>query len=314
MIIVTGGAGFIGSQIIQSLNTLGYEDILVVDNLKNGYKFRNLVNLKIRDYQSKEDFITDVMAGSDFGDVEAVFHQGACSSTTEWDGQYMMENNYEYSKVLLHYCLEREIPFIYASSAATYGNTTTFVESSEHEGALNVYGYSKQLFDNYVRALWRDAKEDQESLSPVIGLRYFNVYGPGEAHKGSMSSVAYHLHQQMLKGENPKLFAGSEQFLRDFIYVEDVAKVNLWAMKSGVSGIFNCGSGRAEPFSAVANAVIAHHGRGTVEYIPFPEHLKGSYQAYTCADLTALRKAGCSIDFKTVAEGVSAYLKQLSLQ
>lgn len=308
MIIVTGGAGMIGSNIVKALNEIGINDILVVDNLKNGRKFKNLVDLDITDYMDRDDFLTQIMAGDNFGPIEAVFHQGACSATTEWDGKYMMLNNYEYSKELLHYCLDREIPFLYASSAATYGETSVFKEDQEYEGALNVYGYSKQQFDNYVRRLWQDAEEHGEKLSQITGFRYFNVYGPREQHKGSMASVAFHLNNQILAGENPKLFAGSEQFKRDFIYVGDVCKVNLWFMQNGVSGIFNCGTGNAESFEEVAKAVIKHHGKGEIETIPFPEHLKGAYQEFTQADLTKLRAAGCDVEFKTVAEGVAEYM------
>lgn len=308
MIIVTGGAGMIGSNIIKALNERGISDILVVDHLKNGRKFKNLVDLNIADYMDRDDFLTQIMAGDDFGPIDAVFHEGACSATTEWDGKYVMLNNYEYSKELLHYCLDREIPFLYASSAATYGDTDTFIEEPQYEGALNVYGYSKQQFDNYVRRLWQDAAEHKEKLSQITGFRYFNVYGPREQHKGSMASVAFHLNNQMNAGENPKLFAGSEHFKRDFVYVGDVAAVNLWFMDSGVSGIFNCGTGHAESFNEVANAVIKHHGKGQVETIPFPEHLKGAYQEYTQADLTKLRAAGCDLTFKTVAEGVAEYM------
>ncbi|KIF46926.1 ADP-L-glycero-D-manno-heptose-6-epimerase [Vibrio owensii 47666-1] len=308
MIIVTGGAGMIGSNIVKALNEAGINDILVVDNLKNGKKFKNLVDLDITDYMDRDDFLTQIMAGDDFGPIEAIFHEGACSATTEWDGKYMMLNNYEYSKELLHYCLDREIPFLYASSAATYGETETFVEEREYEGALNVYGYSKQQFDNYVRRLWKDAEEHGEQLSQITGFRYFNVYGPREDHKGSMASVAFHLNNQINAGEKPKLFEGSGHFKRDFVYVGDVCKVNLWFLENGVSGIFNCGTGRAESFEEVAKAVVKHHGKGEIQTIPFPEHLKGAYQEFTQADLTKLRAAGCDVEFKTVAEGVAEYL------
>ena len=308
MIIVTGGAGMIGSNIVKSLNDNGFNDILVVDNLKDGKKFKNLVDLDITDYMDKEDFITQIMAGDDFGTIDAIFHEGACSATTEWDGKYIMMNNYEYSKEVLHFCIEREIPFLYASSAATYGDTDTFVEEREYEGALNVYGYSKQQFDNYVRRLWADAEAHGETVSQITGFRYFNVYGPREQHKGSMASVAFHLNNQMNAGEAPKLFEGSDQFKRDFVYVGDVAAVNLWFLENGVSGIYNCGTGRAEPFRAVADAVIKHHGKGEVQSIPFPEHLKGAYQEFTQADLTKLRAAGCDVEFKSVADGVAEYM------
>ena len=312
MIIVTGGAGMIGSNIIKALNEQDTNDILVVDNLKNGKKFQNLVDLDIADYMDRDDFLTQIMAGDDFGPIEAIFHEGACSATTEWNGKYMMLNNYEYSKELLHYCIERDIPFLYASSAATYGETTTFIEEEQYEGALNVYGYSKQQFDNYVRRIWQDANEHDEKLPQITGFRYFNVYGPREQHKGSMASVAFHLNNQMNAGENPKLFAGSESFKRDFVYVGDVAAVNLWFMQNGVSGIFNLGTGNAESFEEVAKAVIKSHGQGNIETIPFPEHLKGAYQEYTQADLAKLRSAGCSHKFKTVAEGVAEYMSILN--
>ena len=202
MIIVTGGAGMIGSNLVKALNDRGHTDILVVDNLKDGTKFVNLVDLQIADYMDKEDFLAQIMAGDEFGPIEAVFHQGACSATTEWDGKYMMLNNYEYSKEVLHFCLEREIPFLYASSAATYGGRDhDFIEEPAYEGALNVYGYSKQLFDNYVRRLWDDAKAHGETLSQITGFRYFNVYGPREQHKASMASVAFHLNTQINEGK-----------------------------------------------------------------------------------------------------------------
>lgn len=313
MIIVTGGAGMIGSNLIKALNDSGINDILVVDNLKNGKKFSNLVDLDITDYMDKEDFLTQVMAGDDFGPIEAVFHQGACSATTEWDGKYMMLNNYEYSKELLHYCLEREVPFLYASSAATYGGRDhDFIEEREYEGALNVYGYSKQQFDNYVRRLQQDAQDHGETLSQITGFRYFNVYGPRENHKGSMASVAFHLNTQINNDENVKLFEGSDTFKRDFVYVGDVCKMNLWFWKNNKSGIFNCGTGNAEPFKEVADAVLKFHGKGQIEEIPFPEHLKGAYQAFTQADLTKVRAAGYNEEFKSVAEGVAEYMALLN--
>lgn len=307
MIIVTGGAGFIGSNIIKALNDKGHTDILVVDNLKDGTKFANLADLNIADYMDKEDFLISILADEDFGDVEAVFHEGACSSTTEWDGKYMMDNNYQYSKELLHWCLEHQIPFLYASSAATYGGRNSdFIEERQFEAPLNVYGYSKMLFDHYVRNILPEAQ------SQVCGFRYFNVYGPREGHKGSMASVAFHLNTQLNNGENPKLFEGSDGFKRDFIYVEDVASVNLWFWENAVSGIFNCGTGRAESFQEVADAALKYHQSGEIEYIPFPEKLKGRYQAFTLADQTKLRAAGYDKPFKTVAEGVADYMAWLN--
>ncbi|WGO83657.1 ADP-glyceromanno-heptose 6-epimerase [Arsenophonus apicola] len=309
MIIVTGGAGFIGSNIIKALNDIGRSDILVVDNLKNGAKFVNLVDLDIADYLDKEDFIASIMAGDNLGDVDAIFHEGACSSTTEWNGQYMMNNNYEYSKELLHYCIERDIAFLYASSAATYGGRSDhFIEERQYEKPLNVYGYSKFLFDQYVR------KVLPQITSQVCGFRYFNVYGPREGHKGSMASVAFHLNSQINQGQKPKLFAGSEKFKRDFIHVSDVAAVNLWCWQNKISGIFNCGTGKADSFQAVADAVIAFHQEKnlSVEYIAFPDKLKGCYQAFTEADLSKLRAAGYDKPFKTVAEGVANYMQWLN--
>lgn len=307
MIIVTGGAGFIGSNIVATLNQQGYRDILVVDNLTDGKKFANLADLDIADYLDKTDFLACLAQDKHFGQIEAIFHQGACSSTTEWNGRYMMENNYQYSKTLLHYSLKRKIPFLYASSASTYGGRDRdFIEQRQYEQPLNVYGYSKFLFDEYVR------QQLPTASSPICGFRYFNVYGPRENHKGSMASVAFHLHQQIEQGQNLKLFAGSEHFRRDFVYVGDVAAMNVWFWQNKKSGIYNCGSGRAESFQAIADAVIAYYQRGQVETIPFPEQLKGRYQTFTQADLTQVRNAGYLAEFKTVAQGVHQYLQILN--
>lgn len=308
MIVVTGGAGFIGSNIVKGLNDLGHKDILVVDDLTDGTKFSNLADLDIADYMDKDEFIAAIISHEDLN-IDVVFHQGACSSTTEWDGKFMMENNYDYSKDLLHYCLDFNIPFLYASSAATYGGRSdNFIEDRTYEKPLNVYGYSKFLFDQYVRQLLPKAN------SPICGFRYFNVYGPRESHKGSMASVAFHLNEQINKGEKPKLFAGSENFKRDFIYVGDVVEVNLWFWKNKISGIYNCGTGRAESFQAVANAVLTYHKKDEIDYIPFPEHLKGRYQSYTQADLTKFKQTKCPIEFKNVAEGTAEYMKWLNEQ
>ncbi|MCX8596745.1 MULTISPECIES: ADP-glyceromanno-heptose 6-epimerase [unclassified Gilliamella] len=308
MIVVTGGAGFIGSNIVKGLNDLGHKDILVVDDLTDGTKFSNLADLDIADYMDKDEFIAEIISGENL-DIEVIFHQGACSSTTEWDGKFMMENNYNYSKDLLHYCLDFDIPFLYASSAATYGGRSdNFIEERSYEKPLNVYGYSKFLFDQYVREILPQAN------SQICGFRYFNVYGPRENHKGSMASVAFHLNEQINKGEKPKLFTGSDNFRRDFIYVGDVVEVNLWFWKNNVSGIFNCGTGRAESFQSVADAVLNYHQKGEIDYIPFPDHLKGRYQSFTQADLTKFRKTGCPIEFKTVAQGTTEYMKWLNEQ
>ncbi len=312
MIIVTGGAGFIGSNIVRALNDQGVDDILVVDNLKNGVKFRNIADCDIADYMDKEDFIARVRAGGSFADrIEAVFHEGACSSTTEWDGKFIMHNNYEYSKELLHYCLARGIAYLYASSASVYGSGSVFSEKREYEEPLNMYGYSKFLFDQYVRRLLPGAG------SQVVGFRYFNVYGPREQHKGSMSSVAFHVNNQLHDTGVAKLFEGCDGYgngeqRRDFVYVDDVVAVNLWFMRHpDKSGIFNLGTGRSQPFNDVAKAVLDWHGRGKLEYIPFPEHLQGRYQSFTEADISALRAAGYDAPFKTVEEGVQLYMDWL---
>ena len=310
-IIVTGGAGMIGSNIIEGLNKSGHHDIIVVDHLKNRKKFRNISDLEISDYYDKKDFISLIKDGNDFGKIDAVHHEGACSDTLEWDGQYMMENNYEYSKVLLHYCLDRKIPFFYASSAATYGDSTVYKENPENENPINIYGYSKYLFDQYVR------RYESSFESQVVGFRYFNVYGPKEQHKGSMASVAFHFNNQIIAGENPKLFEGSGGFdngeqRRDFIFVGDVVKVNLWMMAHpDVTGIFNIGTGNSQSFNEVANSVINYHGKGEINYIPFPDELKDNYQSFTEADLTKLRTTGFDGSFKTVQEGVKEYMQWL---
>jgi len=310
-IIVTGGAGMIGSNIIEELNKSGHSDIIVVDHLKNGEKFRNISDLDISDYYDKKDFISLIRERNDFGQIDAVYHKGACSNTLELDGQYMMKNNYQYSKVLLHYCLDRKIPFFYASSAATYGGSTVYKENPENENPINIYGYSKYLFDQYVR------RHESSFESQVVGFRYFNVYGPKEQHKGSMASVAFHLNNQIIAGENPKLFEGSGGFdngeqRRDFIFVGDVVKVNLWMMAHpDVSGIFNIGTGNSQSFNEVANSVINYHGKGEINYIPFPDELKDNYQSFTEADLSKLRTTGFEDSFKTVQEGVKEYMQWL---
>ncbi len=313
MIIVTGGAGFIGSNIVKALNARGRSDIIVVDNLSSGVKFKNLADCEIADYLDKEDFIARIQAGDDFGGgVTAVFHEGACSSTTEWDGRYMMRNNYDYSKALLQWCLARKAAYIYASSASVYGAGRVFKEIREHEEPLNVYGYSKFLFDQYVRRILPTAQ------SQIVGFRYFNVYGPREQHKGSMASVAFHLNNQIQDTGKVKLFEGCDGYgngeqRRDFIYVGDAVDVNLWFLDHpDKSGIFNVGTGRSQPFNDIAHAVIAWHGRGELDYVPFPDHLRGRYQSFTEADISALRAAGYDKPFKTVEQGVELYLESLN--
>ena len=312
MIIVTGGAGFIGSNIIHGLNARGIDDILVVDDLGDGHKCLNLADLHIRDYADKDDFLRRIQAGEDFGPVEAVFHEGACSSTTEWDGRFVMAVNYEYTKALFGWCVARRIPLLYASSASVYGMGPDFREARECERPLNMYAYSKFLFDCHLRPLL--PKID----SQVVGLRYFNVYGPREQHKGTMASVAFHFYHQLREGGRVRLFEGCDGYAageqrRDFIHVDDVVAVNLWLLDNpGVSGIFNLGTGKAQSFNDVARAAIAWHGSGEIDYIPFPEHLKGRYQSFTEADMNALRTAGCAHEFMPVEAGVPRYLDWLA--
>lgn len=311
MIVVTGGAGFIGSNLIKGLNARGHTDILVVDELTNGKQFINLSDCDFAHYLDKADFLAQLTTGQRMPPIEAVFHQGACSSTTEWNGRYMMENNYAYSCALFHYCQAKQIPFIYASSAAVYGNGPNFIEQREYELPLNVYGFSKFQFDQYVR------RYGVASASPVVGFRYFNVYGPREQHKGDMSSVVFKWHNQLLRGETLKLFgahdgydAGMQQ--RDFVFVDDVVSANLWFYDNpGHSGIYNVGGGAAVSFRSVAEAVIEFHGRGEIEYIPFPPHLHGVYQSHTQADNSQLREAGYLQEFTSVADGVKSYLTWL---
>jgi ADP-L-glycero-D-manno-heptose 6-epimerase len=311
MIVVTGAAGFIGANIVHSLNQRGETDILVVDDLTDGTLFRNLAELNITDYMDKAEFLQKVKDNALPMGIRAIFHEGACSDTTEWNGRFMMENNYAYSKALLHWCLDHQVPFLYASSAAVYGASDEFREDLNCEKPLNVYGYSKWQFDQYVRRLMPTVK------SQVVGFRYFNVYGPREQHKGKMASVAYHLHQQIKAGESPKLFEGWDGYSdggqqRDFVYVGDVCKVNLWFFDNpDQSGIFNLGTGRAQSFLDVARAVIDYHGKGQVQFIPFPDELKGRYQSFTQADISQLRGAGYSEPFANVANGVTQYLQWL---
>ena len=313
MIIVTGGAGFIGSNLVRGLNRAGQDDIIVVDDLTDGRKFGNLVDCNISDYWDVEQLHLFVEKNQTFKtEVKALFHQGACAVTTEWDGRYMMQNNFEYSKLLLHYCLQHGIPFIYASSGSVYGIKQKFMEVPENEAPVNIYGYSKYLFDMYVRRLLQDAK------SQITGLRYFNVYGPREQYKKSMASVIYHFNEQILSSGYIKLFRGSGGFAdgeqrRDFIHVDDVVAVNLWFLEHcDKSGIYNVGTGKSRSFNDVAHLVMQWHGKGQVQYIGFPAELMDSYQSFTEADITALCNTGYPQKFITLETGVSQYLSWLN--
>ena len=329
-IVVTGAAGFIGSNIIAGLNARGIQDIIAVDDLTQGDKFKNLADLQIADYVDVDDFY-DLFAERAFGDIEAVFHEGACSDTMESDGKYMMDNNYTLSCELFHACQDQGTRLLYASSAATYGGSNTFSESPEFEKPLNVYGYSKLLFDQRLRR--EIGKQFENAATQVAGFRYFNVYGPREQHKGRMASVAFHQFHQFQTDGKVKLFgdyggysAGGQ--MRDFVFIDDVVAVNLWFFDHPEkSGIFNLGTGKAQPFNDVAISVInalrkrqneaalsideAARG-GLINYIGFPPALVGKYQSYTQADLSALRAAGCDHTFADVQTGVAAYMAWLS--
>ena len=326
-IIVTGAAGFIGSNIVKGLNARGISDIVAVDNLSNGQKFKNLADCDIAHYLDKHEFIRQVREHLVPHDIRAVFHQGACSNTMEHNGQYMMENNYQYSLDLLDWCQDERIPFLYASSAAVYGKGTAFREERALEKPLNVYGYSKFLFDQVVRR-----RIAQGLTAQVVGFRYFNVYGMREQHKGRMASVAFHHFNQYRSQGYVNLFGAYENYgngehSRDFVSVEDVAKVNLYFFDNfEKSGIFNLGTGRSQPFNdlaaATVNACRAAEGKPKlslaelveqqlIRYIPFPEDLAGKYQSFTQADTEKLRAAGYADDFYTVEQGVERYVAWL---
>ncbi len=325
-IAVTGAAGFIGSNIVKALNARGDYEVLAVDDLEQGDKFVNLVDCEIADYLDREAFLRGLDEGTFDGTLVAISHQGACSDTTESDGRYMMQNNYQYSRELLQYCTDEEIPCIYASSAAVYGPGPEFREDRACESPLNVYGYSKFLFDQYVRRNW-----DQRTAQ-VVGLRYFNVYGEREQHKARMASVAFHFFNQYRAGGRVRLFEGSGGYAngeqrRDFVSVEDVVAVNLFFLDHpGKSGIFNVGTGAAQSFNDVAvatvNACRRHANeaalsladmqrQGVIEYIPFPPELSGKYQSYTQADIGALRASGYDAPLLTVEQGVARYIEEL---
>jgi ADP-L-glycero-D-manno-heptose 6-epimerase len=330
MIIVTGGSGFIGSNLVHELNRIGESNILIVDNLapaKNlsGPKFLNLQGSSYADYMDKVEFRKALAAGAFDGvRVRAILHQGACSNTLEDDGRYMMDNNYTYSKEVLAFATEREIPLVYASTAAVYGLSETFAPTPENERPLNVYGYSKLVFDNYVRRRFADASAAIKST--VVGLRYFNVYGPREQHKGRMASVMNHFTAQLRESGGIKMFEGSGGYAdgeqrRDFVFVKDLCRVNLFfagllpeSPKAAVHAIVNAGTGEARTFKAVAEALMQVHGQGKVEYVAFPGDLRNRYQHFTEADVKGLREAGYLAPFTTLEEGVRQMYADASMQ
>jgi len=332
--VVTGAAGFIGSNLVTALNERGVTDIIAVDDMRQRdkedagqhQKFANLVDCDIADYLEHDEFLDQIEAGAHDGGVDAIFHLGACSDTTESDGRYMMRNNYGYSRALLDFCIRDEIQLIYASSAAVYGAGREFRESRDCEAPLNVYGYSKFLFDQLVR------RRFEERTAQIAGLRYFNVYGEREQHKGRMASVVWHFFNQYRATGQVRLFAGSGGYgdgeqRRDFVSVEDCVKVNLFLLDNpGRSGIFNVGTGAAQTYNEVAVATVnacrkargeapltlaAMRERGIIQYIAFPDDLRGRYQSYTQADIGALRSAGYESPFLDVEQGVSRYCQKL---
>ena len=333
-IVVTGAAGFIGSNLVKGLNARGITDIIAVDELTQGDKFRNLADLQISDYVDASVFYDNFAEGY-YGQIEAVFHEGACSDTMETDGKYMMANNYTLSCQLFQACQKRGARLLYASSAATYGGSDTFREDPAFELPLNVYGYSKLLFDQRMR---RDCGVNFERTlagrtHQVVGFRYFNVYGPREQHKGRMASVAFHQFNQFKAEGKVKLFGEYGGYtpggqMRDFVFIDDVVAVNLWFFDHpGKSGIFNLGTGRAQPFNDVASSVVntlrtlrgeaalplpSIAEQGLLEYVAFPDALRGKYQCFTQADLTALRATGCDHVFSDVQTGVEKYVRWLA--
>ena len=308
-IIVTGGAGFIGSAIVARLNELGHEDILIVDQLDETEKWKNLPPLKFLDYLDADDFIEDL---DDFKDAKTIFHMGACSSTAETDADYMFRNNYQYTQDVARWAIKRNIRFIYASSAATYGDGSAGMNDGTDDLSklrpLNVYGYSKHLFDQYAA---RNGMFDS-----IVGLKYFNVFGPNETHKGDMRSLVNKAFDQINATGKLQLFKSAHpdyadgEFGRDFIYVRDAVEMTLHFMENTTGGLFNAGSGRMNTWNALADAIFnALDQPKNVEFIDMPESIRGRYQYHTQADLTRIRAAGYSADTMQLNDAVMDYVR-----
>ncbi len=325
MLVVTGGAGFVGSNLIQALNQSGREKILLVDDLTDASKIPNLADLKICDYADKDEFLSDIERRGIPESVKGVFHQGACSDTMATDGRDVMSTNYVYSKKLFLACARAEVPFIYASSASVYGQEGPFLESGQGERPLNAYAYSKFLFDRYV------SSERANISNQVVGLRYFNVYGPREDHKSRMASVAWHIVAQYHEDGAVRLFDGSGGYgpgeqRRDFIHVQDVARVNLFFLDNpSISGIFNVGTGASRSFNEVALVAINAcrdvdgdaplrltdaQSQKVLSYFPMPEALTGKYQSFTEASISQLQSVGYSAPWTSLEDGVAHYARQ----
>jgi ADP-L-glycero-D-manno-heptose 6-epimerase len=320
MYIVTGGTGFIGSNLVHELNRQGISDILIVDNLADSCKLFNLHGARFSDYMDKREFrraLEEKALGS--ARVDAIFHQGACSNTLVDDGRYMMDNNFSYSKAVLRYAVEQEAPLVYASTAAVYGLSGPghFTPVLENEKPLNVYGFSKLAFDHHVR---NELAQGRISTT-VVGLRYFNVYGPREDHKGRMASVIHHFTKQIRETGTIRLFEGSGGYgdgeqRRDFVFVADLVRLNLFFAQAGAHAagdgagkkvyqcVANAGSGSARTFKDVARALMQVHGPAKIEYIPLPADLHARYQHFTEADLTGLRALGCELEFTRLEDGI----------
>ena len=310
MYIVTGGAGFIGSCIVRALNDAGIEDIVIVDNIASTDKWMNMRNKKYLKYVNKHDFLAELPK---YGDVQAIIHMGACSSTTERDFDYLWNNNFEFTKALWNYCAEKQISFIYASSAATYGDGEQGFDDKidiDLLRPLNAYGYSKQLFDQWVK--------HQATVYPKqhVGLKFFNVYGPNEYYKGSMASMIFHGFNQikddgeirLFKSCNPNYEDGGQ--LRDFVYVKDICAVNVWFLDSPEkSCLYNLGAGRAQSFRELAEATFHALGlESNIRYIDMPDQLKNKYQYYTKAEMEKLKEAGYDKPFMDLEAGAGDYV------